>query len=176
MAPTQIDRRIAEKLAQFKRTGEEAPPPSKIFSKQFAKERAWIVEQQLAIVGYLCARQEKYLQTGSPLDLEPLTRNDIADHICYSNSSVSRLVRNLTIQLPDERVIFADELIPGLMFSNKKGVYALKQLQQDPALYDNGSWRVSDEKLVPILRDRFGLDIARRTVTKYRKELETISE
>jgi len=172
---SQIDRRIAEKLAQFKRTGEEAPPPSKIFSKQFAKERAWIVEPQLAIVQYLCQIQEKYLQSGSPLDLEPLVQDDVAQHIGYSTTSVCRLVRNLTIQLPDEKVIFAEELIPGVMTSSKKGIYALTQLQQDPALYDNGTWNVSDEKLVPILRERFAIDIARRTVAKYRKELETIS-
>ncbi len=131
---SQIDQRIAEKLAQFKRTGEEAPPASKIFSKQFAKERAWVVEQQLLIVPYLCRMQEKYLQSRSPLDLEPLTQDDVADYIGYSNTSVSRLVRNLTIQLPDERVIFADELIPGLMISNLKGTYALRQLQQDKTL------------------------------------------
>ncbi len=170
---TEIDRRIAEKLARFKRPGEEAPPPSKIFSKQFAKERAWIVKQQLAIVEYLCQRQEVYLQSGSPLDLEPLIQDDIAWHIGYSTTSVSRLVRNLTIQLPDEKVIFAEELIPGVMLSDKKGTYALKLLQQDSTLYDQGNWKVSDEKLVPILRDRFNLYIARRTVTKYRNELET---
>ncbi len=171
---TEINQRIAEKLARFKRTGEEVPPPSKIFSKAFGRERAWVVEQQLSIVKYLCSAQEKYLQSGSPLDLEPLNQDDVAFHIGYSNTSVSRLVRNLTIQLPDEKVIFADELIPGAMISNKKGIYTLTQLQQDPALYDNGSWKVSDEKLVPILRDRFGIDLARRTVAKYRKELELV--
>ncbi len=167
-----LNQRIAEKLARFKRTGEEAPPPSKIFSRAFAKERAWVVEQQLAIVKYLCSTQERYLQSRNPLDLEPLNQDDVASYIGYSNTSVSRLVRNLTIQLPDERVIFAEELIPGAMTSNIKGTYALTQLQQDPALYDNGSWKVSDEKLVPILRDRFGIDLARRTVAKYRKELK----
>ncbi len=171
----EINRRIAEKLAQFKRPEGGAVPPDKIFSKGFARERAWIVEQQLLIVEYLCRRQEKYLQSGSPLDLEPVIQDDVAQHIGYSTTSVCRLVRNLTIQLPDENVIFAEELIPGVMISNKKGTYALRQLQQDPTLYDQGNWKVSDEKLVPILRERFDIDIARRTVAKYRRELENIT-
>lgn len=170
---TQIEQRIAEKLARFKREGEELPSPSKLFSKAFARERTWVVKQQLAIVQYLCSAQERYLQTGSPLDLKPISQWDVAGHIGYSNTSVSRLVRNLTIQLPDKRVLFADELIPGATTSSQQGVYALGRLRQDSALYEGGKWKVSDEALVPILRERFDLDVARRTVAKYRKQLES---
>ena len=170
---SQIDERIAEKLAQFKRTGESGTPPvDKIFSKQFAKDRKWIVEQQLAIVKYLCGAQEKYLQTRNPLDLESINQQNVAEHIGYSITSVSRLVKNLTAQLPDGRVIFADELIPGLNATILKGTYALGQLREDSTLYENGSWKVSDTKLVPILKERFGIDVARRTVSKYRGMLE----
>jgi len=170
---SQIDERIAEKLAQFKRTRESGTPSvDKIFSKQFAKDRDWIVEQQLAIVKYLCETQEKYLQNRNPLDLEPIKQQNVAEHIGYSTTSVSRLVKNLTAQLPDGRVIFADQLIPGANATTKKGAYALGQLREDPTLYENGSWKVSDAKLVPILKERFGIDVARRTVSKYRGILE----
>jgi len=170
---SQIDERIAEKLAQFKKTGESGTlPVDKIFSKQFAKDRDWIVEQQLAIVKYLCETQERYLQTRNPLDLEPIIQQNVAEHIGYSTTSVSRLVKNLTAQLPDGRVIFANELIPGANSTTQKGTYALGQLREDPALYENGSWKISDAKLVPILKEKFGIDVARRTVSKYRGMLE----
>lgn len=170
---SQIDERIAEKLAQFRRTGESGTPPvDKIFSKQFAKDRDWIVKQQVAIVKYLCDTHERYLQTQNPLDLEPISQQNVAEHIGYSTTSVSRLVKNLTAKLPDGKVIFADELIPGANATTQKGTYALGQLREDPTLYENGSWKVSDAKLVPILKERFGIDVARRTVSKYRGMLE----
>ena len=148
-----IDERIKEKLARFKRTGEEGTPPvDKIFSKQFAKEREWVVKQQLAIVKYLCETQDKYVKSRNPLDLEPVIQQDVAENIGYSTTSVSKLVQNLSVQLPDEKVIFAEELIPGSRATTIKGTYALRQLQQDPDLYENRIWKVSDSKLVPILR------------------------
>ncbi len=166
---SQINERIAEKLAQFKRTGEEGTAPvDAIFLKRFAKVRNWVVEQQLAIVKYLCTAQEKYLQTGNPLDLKGINQENIAEHIGYSSSSVSRLVKNLSTQLPEGRVIFANELIPGPRDSSQKGVNVLRQLMEDPALYENGDWKVSDQKLVPIVKERFGIEVARRTISKYR--------
>lgn len=165
---SQIDERIAEKLARFKRSKEEGTPPAdKIFSKQFAKDRAWIVEQQLAIVKYACEMQDQYLLTGNPLDLKPLTQLNVVENIGRSKTSVGKLIQNLTIQLPDEKVIFACELIPGIKAAAKV-TYALRLLQQDSDLYENGGWKVSDTKLVPILKERFGIDVVRRTVSKYR--------
>ena len=64
---SQIDERIKDKLARFKRTGEEGTPSvDKIFSRQFAKEREWIVKQQLAIVKYLCETQDRYIKSRNP--------------------------------------------------------------------------------------------------------------
>ena len=170
---SQIERRIAEKLAQFERTGESGTPTiDKTFSKQFANDRNWIVEQQLTIVEYLCETQDRYLQTGNPLDLEPITQQDVAEYIGYSTASVSRLVKNLSIQLPNSRIIFADELIPGANITIQKGTSALRQLMTDPILYENGIWKVVDRELIPILRKRFGIEAARRTVSKYREMLK----
>ena len=168
----QIEERIKEKLAQFKRTGEEGTPPAdKIFSKRFAKEREWIFEQQLAIVRYLCATQDRYVKSRNPLDLEPITQEDVAENIGYSATSVCRLVKNLSVRLPDQKVIFAEELIPGVKATLLKGRYALRQLQQDSGLYENQKWKISDRELVPILKERFGIDVARRTVSKYKGKL-----
>lgn len=169
---SRIEERIAEKLTRFKRTNEEGTPPvDKIFSKQFAKERAWIVKQQLAIVKYLCETQDKYLESRNPLDLKPITQQNVAEQIGYSDTTISRLVKNLTLQLPNEKVLFAEELIPGAKAATIKGTYALRQLQQDPELYEKGKWKVSDTTLVPILKERFSIEAVRRTVSKYRRGL-----
>ena len=86
----------------------------------------------------------------------------------YSDSTANRLVQKLTFQLQNGKVIFADELIPGARATTIKGTYALRQLQQDLELYENGKWKLSDTKLAPILKERFGIDVARRTISKYK--------
>lgn len=83
-------------------------------------------------------------------------------------STVSKLVKNLTARLPDGLVIFVDELIPGSRVLGLQTRYALRLLQNDSALYEDGAWKVSDNQLVPILKERFGLVLARRTVNKHR--------
>jgi hypothetical protein len=164
----QINKRIEEKLSQFTREGEEGKvSANNIFTSQFKATRKWNLEHQTEIVRYLLEAQSKYIARGDPLDLEPISQRDIASKINKHNSLVSRLIRNLTILLPDEKVIFADELVPGPKISIIKGTYALSQLQQDQDLYENGVWKVSDRELVPILRERFGIEVARRTVNKY---------
>ena len=101
------------------------------------------------------------------LDIDITFDDDVAEQIGYSVSSVGRLVRNLSVQLPEGQAIFAVELIPGISATSQKGAFALKQLQGDPALYEGGKWKVSARELVPILRRRFRIEAARRTVAKY---------
>ncbi len=168
---SQINERIAEKLARFKRIEEQASSADNIFSKQFAKQRDWIVKQQLAIVKYLCETQDQYLESGNKLNLNPITQLHVAEHLGYSDSTITRLVKNLTIHLPDGKVLFVYELIPGFKATIIKGTYALRELQQNSDLYDNGEWKISDSKLVPILKERFGIEVARRTVSKYKSRL-----
>lgn len=166
--------RISCKLAQFK-SPDGQRQPSSIFSRQFAKSYNWMAETQAKIVQYLCNEQSRYIETRSPFDLKPVTQRIIGGHIGYHESTICNLIRNLTLQLPSQEVIFASELVPGSSISSLKGVYALRQLQLDPNLYEDGEWNISDEKLMPILKERFGLDVARRTISKYRsmlKELE----
>jgi len=167
-----INRKILKKLAEFKRPeGEKKCPLENIFSLKFMKDRDWIIEQQKKIVSYLCDNQEEYLQTRSPLDLKSITQGDVAKYIGHSSSSVSRLVKNLSVQLPDGRIIFIDELTPGKKTSSQKGIYALKKLQEDPNFYEGGNWKISDRELIPFLNDRFGINLARRTINKYKSIL-----
>lgn len=167
--------RISCKLAQFK-SPDGQRSPSSIFSRQFAKTYNWMAETQAKIAQYLCNEQRAYIETRSPFDLKPMTQQIIGNHIGHDDSTISYLIRNLALQLPSQEVIFASELVPGYKLLQLKGTYALRQLQLDRNFYENGEWKASDEKLMPILKERFGLDIARRTVTKYRRGLQELAE
>jgi DNA-directed RNA polymerase specialized sigma54-like protein len=168
-----LDQRIAEKLALFKREDTtERARVDQLFSKRFMKEWQWVKEQQVAIVDYLCAEQEAYIKSRNPFDMKPINLDDIAKTIEYSSSTVCRIVNNLTVQLPTGDVIFADELIPSGKLMSIQGRYALQQLKQDATVYENGKWILSDQDLVPLLHERFGIEVARRTVSKYRGMLD----
>jgi len=168
-----LDQKIAEKLALFKRENAgERPRVDQLFSKRFVEEWEWMKEQQLRIIDYLCTEQKVYLTSRNPFEMKSINQDDVAKAIDYSSSTVSRLVNNLTVQLPTGEVIFAEELIPGAYLMSIQGRYALQQLQHDVTIYENGNWMISDQDLVPILKNRFGIDIARRTVSKYKGMLD----
>lgn len=170
---TMLEDRIAEKLAQFKRyPNQERPEVGQIFSLKFKKDREWVVNQQLAIAKYICEAQDKYLNSKNPFDLSHLSQKDVAKHFGYSETTICRLIRKLTIQAPDGKTIFAEELIPGYHITTLTGTYALRQLQQDQNYYEQGRWKVPDNILKPAMLERFGIDVARRTVAKYRQMLE----
>jgi DNA-directed RNA polymerase specialized sigma54-like protein len=166
-----LKKRVEQKLREFKDSNGRKSLED-MFTRSLGKEKRWMEKIQQEIVKYVCEQQSDYLESGNPMNLKELTRVEIAEHFGYNNSTVSRLVKNLSLKLPDERVIFADELIPAENIDKIKGVYALEQLMQDPKYFAGGKWKLSDEKLRLVLKEEFGLEMARRTVNKYRNKLE----
>ena len=146
----------------------------RILSQKFLYSINSKIDQQIEVVRHLCSEQERYMETMEPFDLRLITQSDIANWMNYdSTSTVSRLLRNLTIQIPRKETMYASDLIPTLIMTRHKGIYYLRQLQKDSGLYENGTWKVSDSKLIDILNERYDLQIARRTVTNYRNMLKT---
>src|SRR3989344_161153 len=169
---SEIERRINDKLEKFHTRDKEDQNPEHIFTKRFSKDRSWMMERQAEIVGYTCNLQRAYVESGHVMDLQGLGRRDVADNFSLSESTVHRLTRNLTAQLPDGKVVFVNDLLPANRVDLVKGMYALGELQKDQTFYDSGKWKISDQKLRPILKERFGIDAARRTIAKYRMMVE----
>lgn len=171
---SELEKRVLDKLKFFHRPeGSEQVPLENNFTRQFIRQLNWIKEQQQKIVGYLLQRQEKYLASGNPFDLEPVRQWEIAEEIGFHDSTISKLMRNLTVQLPEGKTIFAEELAPSYRTTRLQGVYALTELMKEPQYFTEGKWTISAEKLRPVLLERFGLDLARRTVAKYQERISS---
>ena len=109
--------------------------------------------------------QEDFLR-GGVRQLRPLTRATVAQQVGVHESTVSRATANKYVMLPNRKVIpFSDFFTPSL--SVKDIIKELIETEQA----STGS--LTDKHIVELLRKR-GVRIARRTVAKYRYELNIL--
>ena len=129
-------------------------------------------QQTLFLVGqYILAKQNEYLNNDT--DRKPIINRDIAKALEISESTVSRIVRNKYIQLPN-KVIPLKELIQKKVNKNEEGSDVTpKELKDFITILiseENSNQPLSDENLRTLLSSKYLIKIARRTVTKYREE------
>jgi RNA polymerase sigma-54 factor len=106
--------------------------------------------------------QEDFLR-GGVRELRPLTRAVVAQQVGVHESTVSRATANKFVMLPNRKVIpFSDFFTPSL--SVKDVIKELIISEKDP---------LTDRRICELLSKR-GIRIARRTVAKYRAELNIL--
>ena len=129
-------------------------------------------QQTLFLVGqYILTKQNEYLNNNT--DRKPLTNKDIAKALEISESTVSRIVRNKYIQLPN-KVFPLKELMQRKVNKNEEGSDVtpeeLKNFITILISEEDLNQPLSDENLRILLSSNYLIKVARRTVTKYRKE------
>lgn len=108
--------------------------------------------------------QRDFLEQG-PKGIKPLTRADVAKRVDLHESTVSRATDGKFVLLPDGRTVPFDDFFDSSLPVKK----ALSELIacEDPR------HPLSDEQLTGILTRR-GMVVARRTIAKYREELDIL--
>ena len=127
----------------------------------------------LKVSSELVKLQKRFLNEGIQY-LAPINLKTIAEAIEMHESTVSRVTANKYISTPRgifEMKFFFTNAIGSLdsdnQYSSKSIKYKIKQLIDD----EDPKKILSDDKLVDLVRAE-GIDIARRTVAKYRESLE----
>lgn len=119
--------------------------------------------------------QTDFLERG-PKYLKPLTLREVADVVGVHEATVSRVVRNRYVQTP--RGIFELKHFFSSGISTKNGEMAsstsVKEIIKNEIENEDPKKPLSDKDIVKILGQK-GFKIARRTVTKYREELNILS-
>jgi RNA polymerase sigma-54 factor len=111
---------------------------------------------------YVAELQEEFLR-GGVRKLRPLTRATVAQQVGVHESTVSRATANKYVMLPTRKVIpFSDFFTPSL---------SVKDMIKE--MIDQESDSLTDKRIVELLSRR-GVRIARRTVAKYRSELNIL--
>lgn len=129
-------------------------------------------ETILKITRAIMNRQRLFFSKGFS-GLQPLTLKDIADEIGMHESTVSRATMNKSIQTPkgtfDFRVFFTSKLETADGVSASQAT--VKLLLEDYVKKENKSKPYSDQKIADYFKTKKGIVISRRTVSKYREEL-----
>lgn len=131
-------------------------------------------ETILAIAHQLIDRQQEYFRKG-PRYLKPLTMNEVADVLGMHATTVSRAVAGKYVHTPqglmEMRSFFATgyQTQSGEEVSNAGVREAIQQL----VTAENPSKPLSDESLMKAL-DKQGIKVARRTIAKYREQLNIL--
>ncbi|PIC73372.1 RNA polymerase factor sigma-54 [Sporosarcina sp. P17b] len=151
---------------------------SKYINSQY-KGYQWLlssIEQRrntiIKIVKVLLEKQEGFFKSGFP-SMKPLTLKEVADEIGMHESTVSRATTNKVIQTSfgsfDLRLLFTSKLEMGT--GDSVSQTKVKVLLQSLIARENKHKPYSDQIIADHFKTEKGISISRRTVNKYRKEL-----
>lgn len=138
----------------------------------------WLIESinqrsnsLLRVVNVVLARQREYFDLG-PQQLKPMPMVEVADQLGVHVATISRAVAGKWMQTPRGMVQLRRFFSGGTETAAGENVSweAVKAILGEIVEGEDKSKPFSDEMLSAALRER-GIDIARRTVVKYRQQL-----
>ncbi|NMA01259.1 MAG: RNA polymerase factor sigma-54 [Clostridia bacterium] len=159
-------------------SNEKADKITKTFVERKFHGALWLIksiEQRrltlYRIASALVSLQRDFLDKGDKY-LAPLSLKDVALEIGVHESTVSRAIANKYIQTP--RGLFEMKYFFSTGLQTKSGdkisAQSIKKRIEDLVATENPKKPYSDQQIANILKDK-GIQIARRTVAKYREEL-----
>ncbi|MBL9204291.1 MAG: RNA polymerase factor sigma-54 [Opitutaceae bacterium] len=115
--------------------------------------------------------QEEFFREGVSR-LKPLTMTQIADAVGVHETTVSRAIANKFIKTPHGVFEFKFFFTPGYQADSGESVSntSVKEMIDELVSLEDKSHPLSDQEIVAKLQEK-GINIARRTVAKYREEL-----
>ncbi len=144
---------------------------ARYFINSLSQRNNTLLKTAMAIVEF-----QREFFTGGPRFLKPLILKDVAEKIGYHETTVSRITTNKYIQtswgLFSLKYFFTNSISGSGASGSRISKVAAKEIIKE-ILDDVGSEkRISDQKICNLLAKR-GINLARRTVAKYRKELDS---
>jgi len=143
------------------------------FIKSITKRNSTLIKTCKAIIEF----QRNFFRKG-PKFLAPLTLKDIANEISVHEATISRITNGKYIQTEwgifELKYFFSNPISSSGASTTIFSKSAAKQIIKEIIENENTGSHLTDSKIVKILENR-GIKIARRTVAKYRNELDIMS-
>lgn len=158
----------------------QAQKDAVMFIKQKLDAAKWFIDaikqrQQTLMItmNAIMHYQKEYFLTGDERKLRPMVLKDIADIINMDVSTISRVASSKYVDTP-----YGTKLIKEFFSESMKNVEGedistreIKKILQTEIEKENKKRPLTDEKLADLLKEK-GYLIARRTVAKYREQLD----
>ncbi|TVQ79269.1 MAG: RNA polymerase sigma-54 factor [Flavobacteriales bacterium] len=159
------DKKVTE-AAQFVKQKLDA---AKWFIDAIAQRQHTLYITMNTIMNY----QEEYFLTGDEKKLRPMILKDIAEEINMDISTVSRVANSKYVLTPYGTMLIKSFFSESM--TNEEGeevsTREIKKILEESIGEENKRKPLTDEKLAKLLKEK-GYPIARRTVAKYREQLD----
>jgi RNA polymerase sigma-54 factor len=177
-----ISRTYADMMEGYKVQKEKPSKSQKdalMFVKQKLDSAKWFIDaikqRQNTLITTMQAiirHQKDYFLEGDETLLNPMILKDIAEEVDLDISTISRVVNSKYVQTPYGTFLLKTFFSESLSTDSGEEVSTreVKKILQDAIDDENKKKPLTDEKLSHLLNDK-GYNIARRTVAKYREQL-----
>ena len=116
--------------------------------------------------------QEEYFLSGDEKNLKPMILKDIAEDIDMDISTVSRVASNKYVQTPIGTFLIKKFFSESMLNAEGEEVSTreIKKILEESIRDEDKRSPLTDESLARLLKEK-GYPIARRTIAKYREQL-----
>ena len=165
---------------QESKTKSKSQKDAVFFIKQKLDAAKWFIDaikqrQQTLMVtmNSIMHYQYDYFLTGDERKLKPMILKDIADQINMDVSTVSRVANSKYVSTPYGTKLIKEFFSESMKNDQGEDVSTreIKKILETVIAEENKKKPLTDEKLAAILKEK-GYPIARRTVAKYREQLD----
>ena len=177
-----VSKDYSEMLKGFKVTKQKtkSQKDAVLFIKQKLDAAKWFIDaikqrQQTLFItmNAIMHHQKEYFLTGDEQKLKPMILKNIADEIAMDVSTVSRVANSKYVDTPYGTKLIKEFFSESM--KNDKGedvsTREIKNILENIILEEDKKKPYTDDKLAEILKNK-GYPIARRTIAKYREQLE----
>ena len=178
-----ISRSFRDTINHYKKTKEKKSKKARnelTFIKSKIDSAKWFIEaikQRQQTLRYTMTAiiefQKEYFLTGDQKELKPMILKDIAEEIGMDISTISRVASNKHVQTPYGTFLIKTLFSESMKNSDGEDVSTkeIKKNLEELIEIEDKIKPLTDEALVRQLKER-GFPIARRTVAKYREQLD----
>lgn len=175
-----VSKEYVEMQKEYAKQKNKAGREAKTFVKQKLDDARWFIDamQQRAntllyTMNAIMEFQREYLLTGDETKLKPMILKDIADTVNLDISTVSRVANSKYVSTPFGTLLLKTFFSESLTNDEGEEVSTreVKKILIDCVAAENKRKPLTDDKLMEILIEK-GYNIARRTIAKYREQLE----
>lgn len=151
-----------------------------VFVKQKLDSAKWFIDAirqrqntMMVTMEAILDYQRDYFLTGDETKLRPMILKDIADIVQLDISTISRVANSKYVQTPYGTFLLKTFFSESLQTDSGEEVSTreVKKILQDCIGSEDKNKPLTDDELAGILNDK-GYNIARRTVAKYREQLD----